>query len=154
MAARLLACLLATGLLCTATVSAGRMLLSDEEQTDDSPLLLPETEETPSLRSRVEAVAVDNTVILTQTSCGYLEFAVNWINSVQKLGITNWLTIVEDADSLAYINERCERWLCRTPCLLPRVLEAAELPMARPCITFSLYAQVPWACRGGQRVHK
>ena len=105
--ARLLLCLLATGLLCTANVGASRILLTDEENTEGSPLQLPETEPAPSLRSRVEAVAIDNTVILTQTSCGYLEFAVNWITSVQQLGITPWLSIVEDADSLAYINDRC-----------------------------------------------
>ena len=59
-----------------------------------------------SLAQTFEAVAVDNTVILTQTSCGYLEFAVNWITHAEALGITNWLTIAEDQVALDYINSR------------------------------------------------
>ena len=59
-----------------------------------------------SLAQRIEAVATDNTVILTQTSCGYLEFAVNWITHAEALGITNWLTICEDEVALEYLNSR------------------------------------------------
>ena len=58
------------------------------------------------LQTRVAAVAVHNLVILTQTSCGYLEFAINWILHVEALGVTNWLTIAEDQESLKYLNER------------------------------------------------
>lgn len=60
----------------------------------------------PLLQERVTAVAVDNKVILTQTSCGYLEFAVNWITHVEALGITNWLTIAEDETALKFLEER------------------------------------------------
>ena len=59
-----------------------------------------------SLAQRIEGVATDNTVILTQTSCGYLEFAVNWITHAEALGITNWLTICEDEVALNYLNSR------------------------------------------------
>ncbi len=58
------------------------------------------------LEQRFAAVAKDNTVILTQTSCGYLEFAVNWITHAEALGITNWLTIAEDEMALNYLNTR------------------------------------------------
>lgn len=51
-------------------------------------------------------MAVDNKVILTQTSCGYLEFAVNWITHVEALGIKNWLTIAEDETAMRFIEER------------------------------------------------
>lgn len=64
-------------------------------------------DQTPlSLAQRFEAVATDNTIILTQTSCGYLEFAANWITHAEALGITNWLTIAEDEVALNYINAR------------------------------------------------
>ena len=68
--------------------------------------LLEDEPQQPTLQSRFSAVAVDNTIILTQTSCGYLEFAINWILHVEALGITNWITIVEDDESLSYLNER------------------------------------------------
>lgn len=58
------------------------------------------------LEQRFASVATDNTVILTQTSCGYLEFAVNWITHAEALGITNWLTIAEDEMALNYLNTR------------------------------------------------
>ena len=64
-------------------------------------------DQTPlSLAKTFEAVAADNTVILTQTSCGYLEFAANWITHAEALGITNWLTIAEDQIAMDYINSR------------------------------------------------
>ena len=103
---RPLSCVLALAIFCTASVSSTRTLLDDDGAPDSSVLVLPGDEQAPTLRSRIDAVAVDNTVILTQTSCGYLEFAVNWIQHVSKLDVTNWLTIVEDADSLEYINSR------------------------------------------------
>ena len=58
------------------------------------------------LEQRFASVATDNTVILTQTSCGYLEFAVNWITHAEALGITNWLTIAEDDMALNDLNTR------------------------------------------------
>jgi len=58
------------------------------------------------LMERLAVMAVDNKVILTQTSCGYLEFAVNWIYHVEALGITNWLTVCEDLAALNFLEDR------------------------------------------------
>jgi rhamnogalacturonan II specific xylosyltransferase len=58
------------------------------------------------LEAHVAAVADDNKIILTQTSCGYLEFSMNWITHAEELGIHNWLTVVEDETSLRYIDDR------------------------------------------------
>ena len=104
--ARLVPCVLAFAIFCTANVGSTRTLLESEETPDSNVLVLPGDHQPSTLRSRIDAVAVDNTVILTQTSCGYLEFAINWIEHVVKLDVTNWLTIVEDAESLEYINNR------------------------------------------------
>ena len=79
-------------LLAIGTAASARHLTADQ-----NPLSLAKT---------FEAVATDNTVILTQTSCGYLEFAVNWITHAEALGVTNWLTIAEDQVALDYINSR------------------------------------------------
>lgn len=68
-------------------------------QAVDAPL-------SPFLQEHVAALAVDNKIILTQTSCGYLEFAVNWISHMEALGITNWLTIAEDETALKFLDAR------------------------------------------------
>ena len=85
-----LAYFLAITSICTAV--AARRLTAEQSSLD--------------LGQRFASVAVDNTVILTQTSCGYLEFAVNWITHAEALGITNWLTIAEDEMALNYLNTR------------------------------------------------
>ena len=59
-----------------------------------------------TLANRLSALARDNTVILTLASCGYLEFADNWIAHVEALGISNWLTVAQDATALQYLTER------------------------------------------------
>ncbi len=51
-------------------------------------------------------MAVDQAVVLTQASCGYLDFAENWILHVEDLGIKNYLTIVDDEGSFEYLNAR------------------------------------------------
>lgn len=66
-------------------------------------ILLAFVVQRPLLQEQIAAIAVDNKVILTQTSCGYLEFAINWITHVEDMGIHNWLTIVEDETSLRCI---------------------------------------------------
>ena len=79
-------------IICLCTAAHARRLTAEQSALD--------------LEQRFAAVAKDNTVILTQTSCGYLEFAVNWITHAEALGITNWLTIAEDELALNYLNTR------------------------------------------------
>lgn len=55
---------------------------------------------------QLKVVAEDDVIILSQTSCAYLAFAANWINSAEKLGITNFLIIAEDEASLAWLKSR------------------------------------------------
>ena len=62
-------------------------------------------ESTP-LNRLLEATAEGNTIILTQCSCGYVDFAVNWITHAEALGITNWLTLCEDEATLKYLDSR------------------------------------------------
>lgn len=54
----------------------------------------------------LESVAVEKTVIITQTSCGYLDFAENWITHAEGIGIKNYLTVVDDDVSFEYLNAR------------------------------------------------
>jgi rhamnogalacturonan II specific xylosyltransferase len=54
----------------------------------------------------LERVAQDNTVIMAETSCGFLAFAENWAMHVQKLGITNYLMVAADETSVQYLDER------------------------------------------------
>ena len=44
----------------------------------------------------LQRIAVDNTIIVISTNCGYLEMAQNWILHAQKLNITNHLVIAQD----------------------------------------------------------
>lgn len=61
----------------------------------------------PSLLERhLARVAVDQEIILTQISCGYLKFALNWIAYIDGLGITNWLTIAEDQAALIFLEKK------------------------------------------------
>ncbi|CAL5224088.1 g6714 [Coccomyxa viridis] len=59
-----------------------------------------------ALAKRLAVLARDNTVVLTLASCGYLDFADNWITHVEALGISNWLTVAQDAAALQYLSER------------------------------------------------
>ncbi len=59
-----------------------------------------------ALAQRLAALARDNTVVLTLASCGYLEFADNWVAHMEALGISNWLTVAQDATALQYLSER------------------------------------------------
>ena len=58
------------------------------------------------LRPILERVAVDKTVILTQASCPYLDFAENWILHVERLGITNYLILMDDDVAFKYLDGR------------------------------------------------
>ncbi|BDA50156.1 probable UDP-D-xylose:L-fucose alpha-1,3-D-xylosyltransferase [Coccomyxa sp. Obi] len=87
-----------------ATVGLMTLLLLFLATTDGRPV--NSGVESPLLQDKVAAVAVDNKVILTQTSCGYLEFAVNWITHMEALGIKNWLTIAEDETAMRFLEER------------------------------------------------
>ena len=64
------------------------------------------------LAERLPALAKDNTVILTQVSCGYLEFADNWAIHMELLDIDNWLMVAEDIMALQYLSERQGPVLC------------------------------------------
>ena len=59
-----------------------------------------------ALADRLAAFAKDNTVIVTQVSCGYLDFADNWIASVESLDISNWLAVAQDQAALDYLSTR------------------------------------------------
>ena len=59
-----------------------------------------------ALADRLAALAKDKTVIVTQVSCGYLEFADNWIASVKSLDISNWLAVAQDQAALDYLSAR------------------------------------------------
>ena len=59
-----------------------------------------------ALADRLAALAKDKTVIVTQVSCGYLEFADNWIVSVNSLDISNWLAVAQDQAALDYLSAR------------------------------------------------
>lgn len=58
------------------------------------------------LRPVLERVAIDKAVILTQASCPYLDFAENWILDMERLGITNYLILVEDDVVYKYLNDK------------------------------------------------
>ena len=62
-----------------------------------------------TLRQHVQAVAEDNTIIISQSLCTYLEFAENWIFHVERLGIHNYLIIAEDEATLEHMNKHHPR---------------------------------------------
>ena len=85
----------ACALLTIAVLSAaakGRLLLSDQPSS--------------TLAHRLAALAKDKTVILTLASCGYLDFADNWIAHMEALGISNWLTVAQDTAALQYLTDK------------------------------------------------
>ena len=59
-----------------------------------------------ALADHLAALAKDKTVIVTQVSCGYLEFADNWIASVNSLDISNWIAVAQDQAALDYLSAR------------------------------------------------
>ena len=58
------------------------------------------------LAAQLALIAIDNTVVVTQSSCPYLAFAANWIYHAEKLNIQNYLIFAEDEITLDYINSR------------------------------------------------
>ena len=59
-----------------------------------------------ALADHLAALAKDKTVIVTQVSCGYLQFADNWIASVTSLEISNWVAVAQDQAALDYLSAR------------------------------------------------
>ena len=147
--------LAAIGLMCATTVTCRVYSMGDQLH---GKIRGPLYDEQPTLQSRLSALAVNNTIILTQTSCGYLEFAINWILHAEALGVTNWITIAEDDESLRYLNERCGLspasvlyfrryfWRGRT---------CGDSCSAGPADHMqSLAAQVPGSCNRRHRIHE
>ena len=59
-----------------------------------------------SLESVVSGVAVDGNVVVTQASCGYLQFADSWAAHLEAIGTTNYVFIAEDDSSAVYLESR------------------------------------------------
>ena len=96
---------LAAALLLSHISATGRQLHTEQHRRGGAPHG-GDAAQNWKLHSIVKAAADDDTVILTQTSCGYLKFAANWVLHMQQLGKSNWLVIVEDQHSLMYIEDR------------------------------------------------
>ncbi|KAK9811148.1 hypothetical protein WJX73_006677 [Symbiochloris irregularis] len=58
------------------------------------------------LRRRVDRVAHWNTVIVSQTNCGYLPFAENWLHHAAHANLTNYLIVTEDEPAANYLEAR------------------------------------------------
>ena len=101
--------LIAIALLHTAS---GRHLMSEQPSS--------------ALADRLAALAKDKTVIVTQISCGYLEFADNWIASVDSLDISNWLAVAQDQAALDYLSARQAQCPLSNPppCSVPNLQHA------------------------------
>ena len=66
--------------------------------------------------SQLNKVAVKNLVIFTNINCGYSEFARNWAASLTNVGIRNFLIVVEDNASFAYLTHFFEgKHISRSP---------------------------------------
>ena len=59
-----------------------------------------------AFESAVSRRAVNGTVVITQASCQFLQFADNWVAHVQLLGLHNFLVIAEDEVAENYLSER------------------------------------------------
>ena len=59
-----------------------------------------------TFESTVSRRAVNRTVIITQASCQFLQFADNWVAHVQLLGLHNFVVIAEDEVAENYLTER------------------------------------------------
>ena len=59
-----------------------------------------------ALSDALAALAKDKTIIVSQASCGYLDFADNWVAHLGELGIDNWLIIAQDTAALEYLTQR------------------------------------------------
>ena len=55
------------------------------------------------LKQKLDAVAVWNTIIMSQTNCGYLPFAENWLFHTRRLNLTSYVLISEDDAATAYL---------------------------------------------------
>lgn len=85
--------------------------------------LVPEVHLTPQqLTDRLGHLAIDNTLIVTQTNCGFLSFGINWVKHVQKIDINNFLVFTEDESLFEWIDQRHEGHAVMVSDLLERSL--------------------------------
>lgn len=80
----------------------------------------------------VERHAKDNTIILVQASCGYLDFAANWLIHIELLGVTNYVVIANDKVTLEYLDRKYEGHVI----LMPFVHQNSSSP-GRPFIEYA-----------------
>ena len=59
-----------------------------------------------TLASRLTRLAAKRNIIITQASCGYLQFADNWVAHIQLVGLHNFLIIAEDQTAQFYLEDR------------------------------------------------
>jgi hypothetical protein len=52
----------------------------------------------------VEPIAKERRLVVAAVNCGYLDFADNWIESVKKAGVTNFVLIALDNNSYAELS--------------------------------------------------
>lgn len=55
------------------------------------------------LSSLLKERAIDNSVFVTTSTCGYADFTVNWVLHMQEANVTNYIVIAEDARALEYL---------------------------------------------------
>lgn len=58
--------------------------------------------------AQLALIAVDQAVIVTQSSCSYISFVANWIHFIEKLNLQNYLIFAGDQITLDYVNNRHE----------------------------------------------
>lgn len=58
------------------------------------------------LKEKLDKVAIYNTIVMTQTNCGYLPFAENWLFHIKRLNLTNYVIISEDSAATSYLEQR------------------------------------------------
>ena len=59
-----------------------------------------------ALSERLAALAKDKAIIVSQATCGYLDFADNWVAHLGELDIDNWLIVAQDTAALEYLTQR------------------------------------------------
>ena len=59
-----------------------------------------------SLQVMVARLAVSDTVVLSQASCGYLQFADNWAAHLTRIGVSNFVIVADDQVALDYLGGR------------------------------------------------
>ena len=59
-----------------------------------------------TLESSLTRLAVKRTVVITQASCGYLQFADNWVVHIRVAGVHNFLIVAEDETAEGYLRDQ------------------------------------------------